>query len=187
VPPVLLKGPGRAVLGGGTDRVREGSEGVSGVTGVPNWMGYRSAAFLHRKAVRSRSCPRSPRSQRPGPFPLSPSIFLGATRRASQAGVLALPLPFLAPRRRRCGRPRTPSHWLGTPSVDGDRSARVVDARAVCRLSRGCSASFSHCCENHIQVSLSPTIFLPSEHNIRSVGGRDSHPSNPTSRCSVAG
>jgi len=84
------------------------------------------------------------------------------TRRASQAGVLALLLPFLAPdcpRRRRCGRPRTPSNCLGTPSVNGDRSARVVDARAVCRLPRGCSASFSHCCENHIQVSLSPTDF----------------------------
>ncbi len=45
-----------------------GGEGVSGVTGVPNWMGYRPRAFLHRKAARSRSCPRSPRSQRPSPF-----------------------------------------------------------------------------------------------------------------------
>jgi hypothetical protein len=65
VPPVPLKGLGRACK----QRGEGGSEGVSGVTGVPNWMGYRPPAFLHRKAVRSRSCPRSPRSQRPGPFP----------------------------------------------------------------------------------------------------------------------
>ena len=44
-------------------------EGVSGVTGAPNWMGYRPPAFLHRKAARSRLCPRTPRSQRPGPSP----------------------------------------------------------------------------------------------------------------------
>ncbi len=48
-----------------------------------------------------------------GTVPFIALDLLGATRRASQAGVLALPPPFLAPdcpRRRRCGRPRAPSN-----------------------------------------------------------------------------